>query len=105
MSREALQKFRDLSIKKSMPNRELLGIMLRDDKFLNMLAGSEDDIRRIWKQETGQEISTIESESGDEPSFFQNNTNLNTQRSGVKFSNRVDNNNNVSSNRSKNSAT
>ena len=74
--------------------------MLRDDKFLNMLAGSEDDIRRIWKQETGQEISTIDScESGDEPSFAQNHKELNTQRSGVKFSSRVDNN--ASSNRSR----
>lgn len=35
-----------------MPNRELLGIMLRDDKLLNMLGGDLDDLRKLWKQET-----------------------------------------------------
>ena len=50
---EALKRFKKLSIKKRMPNKEVLGIMLRDDKFMNMLGGDIEDIRNIWKQETG----------------------------------------------------
>ena len=38
-----------------MTKKEVLGIMLRDDKFMNMLGGSVDDVRKIWKHEIGQD--------------------------------------------------
>lgn len=50
---EALRKFKQLRIKKNMPNRDVLGIMLREDSFLNTLSGNLDEIRKIWKQEIG----------------------------------------------------
>ena len=46
-------KFKELSIKKNMPNKELLGIILRDDKLLNELGCSQEEIRQIWNKEVG----------------------------------------------------
>ena len=40
--------FAKLSIKKDMPTKELLGIKLRDDLFLQMMAESKEEIRQIW---------------------------------------------------------
>ena len=50
---DAVIKFKELSIKKNMPNKELLGIILRDDKLLNELGCSQEEIRQIWNKEVG----------------------------------------------------
>ena len=47
-------KFRDMMIYKGMLNKELLGIIIRDDKLLNLLAQDEEAIRLLWKEQIGE---------------------------------------------------
>lgn len=37
-----------------MPAEELLGLMLRDDKFLRMMTKDEEEIRQIWNDMVGK---------------------------------------------------
>ena len=39
-----------MAIGKGMSNEEILGIMLRDDQFLNMMSDKpNEDIKKIWQ--------------------------------------------------------
>ena len=46
-------KFNDLAIKKGMKNKEILGIMLRDDQLMQLLCNTQEDVRKIWKEVIG----------------------------------------------------
>ena len=58
--------FAKLSIKKDMPTKELLGIKLRDDLFLQMMAESKEEIRQIWIEQIGEDPFENECVNGDD---------------------------------------
>ena len=44
------EQFQKMAIGKGMSNEEILGIMLRDDQFLNMMSDKpNEDIKKIWQ--------------------------------------------------------
>ena len=47
--------FSDLAIYKAMTNKEILGMILRDDQFLNLLASDQEEIRHIWQKQIGED--------------------------------------------------
>lgn len=48
-------RFNDLAISKGMTPDELLGLILRDDQFLNLMSKNPDeDINKIWREMTGK---------------------------------------------------
>ena len=42
-----------------MSGKEMLGINIRDDKLINLLASDREEIIQLWKNQCGGDISTI----------------------------------------------
>ena len=60
-----------LAIRKGMSNKEILGLLLREDLFLNMLAkGGKEQIRKVWQEAIGEDDLDLDLDlSEDEMSF------------------------------------
>ena len=56
------EKFTHLIVNKMMANEDYLGIMLRDDHFLNIMSDDpQEDIKKIWFEMLGKTISPTDS--------------------------------------------
>lgn len=49
-------RFQNLAISKGMTSDELVGVILRDDQFLNLMSSHPDkEIDKIWREVTGKD--------------------------------------------------
>ena len=48
-------RFADMALCNTNSNKELLGIVLRDDLFMKLLSNDEEEIRLIWKKMIGED--------------------------------------------------
>ncbi len=54
-----MERFDRLGFHEAMSGKEMLGINIRDDKLINLLANNKEEIVQLWKLQCGGDIGTL----------------------------------------------